>query len=281
MTLPAREAGAGTSTVLPAVASTACRARLDGPSSRGRLLGASHRAVWMSIDDDVIVLAAADGVRLPNGMALGVESTERPFEGMAPGDAAVVGEGMLHLPGLTARAARWWDPRPALAASTSAVVRERSAAARLRVDPVDDRGLGRALAGGDAPGVVAAAEALLGLGLGLTPQGDDVLAGALAALRLMGGALGRSRPGALVDEVAPAVLSAAAGHTTALSASLLRHACRGNVADPVAGFLHVLTGRGDLDTATETLLAVGHSSGASLAAGILCGAEAACGEETM
>jgi len=243
------------------------------------LLGASHRAVWLSTGGDVIVVSTSDGVRLPNGVALGVDSAKRPFAGLGSGDPAGVGGGVITLPGLVVRAVRWWNPRPALPCSDAASIRSRIAAVRLRLGPIDDRGLGPALANGDTAGITEVAVSLLGLGHGLTPQGDDLVAGAFASHRLIGIAVGSRDAGGTVDGVAAGVLAVAADRTTALSAALLRHACRGEVADPVGRFIRALAGRGDLDAATEALLAVGHSSGAALAAGILAGAEAACEEE--
>jgi hypothetical protein len=118
---------------------------------------------------------------------------------------------------------------------------------------------------------------LLGRGRGLTPEGDDLLAAALAAYRLVGEAVGGSG-GWLIDRVTDEIAIAAAERTTSLSASLVRHACAGNVADPVARLLAALTDRGDLEAAIGEVLGVGHSSGAALADGVLVGASAACGE---
>ena len=59
----------------------------------------------------------------------------------------------------------------------------------------------------------------------------------------------------------------------ALSAALLWHAARGECIDEVAALAAALNGRGDPDAAVERLLAVGHTSGAALAHGVLVAAE--------
>lgn len=73
--------------------------------------------------------------------------------------------------------------------------------------------------------------ALAGLGEGLTPAGDDILIGYTAGLVLF-----RHSP-----DVARHIAERAARRTTALSATLLRHAARGEVPEPV----HALVERGD------------------------------------
>ncbi|MGZ4199645.1 MAG: oxamate carbamoyltransferase subunit AllH family protein [Thermoleophilia bacterium] len=115
-----------------------------------------------------------------------------------------------------------------------------------------------ALAEGDA----TAACGLLGSGPGLTPAGDDVVAGALAALALME---------RLPLAAAAAVTAAAPSRTTALSASLLVAAARGQVVPEAARTLRALA-RGDDDETVgalaRRLFAVGATSGHDLALGL-------------
>ena len=113
---------------------------------------------------------------------------------------------------------------------------------------------------------------LLGRGPGLTPEGDDVLAGALAAIRTVGTALGCRLALSMLDDADDALADAAHQRTTTFSAALIRCAMRGEVAAPAAGFLRALTGRGDVDAHRRGLLGVGHTSGPALAAGIVLGA---------
>jgi hypothetical protein len=136
--------------------------------------------------------------------------------------------------------------------------------------------LGPAARVGDTATVLAVAERLLGLGLGSTPSGDDVLAGFVAAGTLLSSAV-TDAVGPGVDWFSPIgawLATRAWTRTTALSAALLGHAHRGQVAVPAAGFLHALTGRGDVADAVGRLSQVGHRSGVDLAVGMLLAARA-------
>jgi hypothetical protein len=109
-----------------------------------------------------------------------------------------------------------------------------------------------------APGVSATTVAsLVGRGDGLTPLGDDVVCGWLAAHRAAG---------VPTDDVDAAVRRLLP-RTTTLSASLLECALAGEVADPVAAYLRSLGTPGH-DAARAALEAFGHSSGLGLAHGL-------------
>src|SRR5260370_13795935 len=81
----------------------------------------------------------------------------------------------------------------------------------------------------------AAASLLVGSGPGLTPSGDDVLAGFL---------VGAAAFGLDVAALREAVADLAPGRTTALSAALLWHAVRGECIDEVAAGTAGLTRQG-------------------------------------
>jgi len=264
-----------------AAASSAVRPLLDGHPAPGRILGCSGAAAWIAVADEVVVVAASDAVRLPNGVALGIPSGRAPLGFDASALDCTVGGGGVLLPAVDVRVVRWWDPRPALPAVTPAEVLRSVAVLRDRVAGPPDPGLGRALAGRDPGAVLGAALTVVGRGDGLTPAGDDLVAGALAGYGLIGTALGDPETARLVGAVAGPLDRAARERTTSLSAALLRHACRGEVADPAAGMLRALAGRGDPAAACEALCAVGHSSGPALAAGLLIGAAAAAGREML
>jgi hypothetical protein len=103
---------------------------------------------------------------------------------------------------------------------------------------------------------------LVGAGPGLTPSGDDVLCGVLLGLRLLGRA--RSLP-RLWDAVAPRLPA-----TTTLSAALLVEAVQGFAVPPVIDLGQALA-EGDpvgVRAAAARVLAVGHTSGADLLAGL-------------
>jgi hypothetical protein len=98
---------------------------------------------------------------------------------------------------------------------------------------------------------------LVGWGEGLTPLGDDVLCGWLAAHR----AAGVATPA--VDDAVREALP----RTTTLSATLLECALAGEVADLAADYLRAL-GTPRAGAARAALTTLGHSSGAGLAHGI-------------
>lgn len=99
-------------------------------------------------------------------------------------------------------------------------------------------------------------EELAGRGEGLTPAGDDYLVGYAAALALLKGRRAEAR----------ALAEAAAARTTRLSATLLRHAARGELPEPA----HALLERWD----PGPLLGFGHSSGRWIFKGLAAGAAA-------
>jgi hypothetical protein len=92
--------------------------------------------------------------------------------------------------------------------------------------------------------------ALAGRGPGLTPAGDDLLAGYAAGLVLFAGR---------VDE-AQRIVESAVPRTTLLSATLLRHAARGELPEPA----HALLEDGD----PWPLLGFGHTSGRAILLGL-------------
>jgi hypothetical protein len=93
-------------------------------------------------------------------------------------------------------------------------------------------------------------ERLAGRGSGLTPSGDDILIGYVAGLALFHGDRATAR----------AIAAVARRRTTALSATLLRHAAEGELPEPA----HAALERGDV----APLLSWGHSSGRSLLVGL-------------
>ena len=122
-----------------------------------------------------------------------------------------------------------------------------------------------ALAGGDAARATGAAGRIAGLGPGLTPSGDDLLAGALAthAWAEAAGILEAREPLRL------AITEEAAARTTRLASQLIRAAAAGEVAAPPARILASVFARvGTFPPDLAPLLAVGATSGADMLAGI-------------
>ena len=126
-----------------------------------------------------------------------------------------------------------------------------------------------ALGAGDATGATQALTGLLGLGPGLTPSGDDVAMGLLAALVWQSGAA----PSPLVTAVVAAIRAAAPQRSTRLSARLLWHAGAGVLYAPAMDLGAALL-RGDaaaVPPAARPLFAIGGTSGVDLAVGLLAG----------
>lgn len=196
---------------------------------------ATGSALYLATGDpDVPALCVTgpDAVRVPCAVVV---------TAVPPPAPAVLGAGSLVIGALTIRVGRWWRPsRPARRPISPAVA-------------VHLAGLVRATRSIDP-------HSLLGRGQGLTPLGDDILAGALVTLRALGEDAAADRLAARVDALAP-------GRTTFVSAALLRHAGRGECVPQLAA---VLDSSGPaVGPAVEALLGVGHTSGTGLARGVL------------
>jgi hypothetical protein len=281
-----------TQVLRPASASRALRPLITGTAEPLQVVAAFPRAVYLARRGTpwLVAVVTSDGVAHPNAVRLSASSHLRPLAGIAPGTTGTIGEGGLRLGSLVGQVTRWWDPRPALPVVSPQVLAERlavlraepAAAAGLLADGAPAPGLtgpedaevaevAVRLRAADAEALVAAGLALLGRGPGLTPAGDDVLAGLLAGTALL-------VPGLALTVLVAGERLARLGlaRTTAISATLLRHAARGEVAEPVARVLRAMTGPHERPgPAVAGLLAVGSSSGADLLRGLLTAADLA------
>jgi hypothetical protein len=229
---------------LPGAAPTTRRRLLTGQPVAGRVVATFGTCAYADLGGQLVAVEAARGLRLPCSVLLGPAGTsDEVLAGLRPGDEAVAGAGSLRLGALTVRVARWWRPAA-------------------------PRGARPYVAAGHPPGRWdELARPLLGLGPGLTPAGDDLLAGLLVGLA--------GRPD-LRDPLADAVTRHAPGRTTWLSTELLRLAAEGLAAPPVVAVADALAGHGPdhaLAEALPDLLAMGHTSGATLARGLLLAAD--------
>jgi Protein of unknown function (DUF2877) len=268
----------------PVAASTLTRQLIAGPRRLGRVLGVFPSAVYVEFAteaaSELVAVETADGLRLPRAATLAAPSSTAPLRSVRAGDDAHVGEGGLEVGPLTFDVVRWWSPRRPRPVSTPAYDATRLNAVSLLLPPLppelEERlgSLTRALAAGERTDVQDATTALLGLGVGLTPQGDDVLAGLLVTLVAAPVTL------PLASRLGDAV-NRAASRTTTLSAALLRDAAGGFAVPAVVDLVDVLheadhagaaTTHGPLADVVVRLLAVGHTSGAALAQGALAAA---------
>jgi Protein of unknown function (DUF2877) len=159
----------------------------------------------IAFDRYVISLTPPGGAKMPNGIEVEVEATA--------GQRAEIGNGRLILDRSAITPGHVWDPVPRVG-----------------------------LAAGPAQAATGLLD-LVGCGPGLTPAGDDLLAGYIAGLVLFH----------RMQRTAQRLAAQAAPLTTGLSSTLLFHASRGEVPEPVHSFL----AQGD----AAPLLGFGHSSG--------------------
>lgn len=268
------------STTIRSVSIPAARA-LQGHAERVRPLGHFDRVINVVIDDAIIAIATASvgngpfhvvvdtlPPRLPTGCSLWHE-----------GAAIRIGPWSLQMEPDTVV----WNPRPAwcdidLRSDLFDRLRKWVGATMLRrrdgppsvalttsklitaVDTVEE-----ALKSGSADLLSRASGALAGLGPGLTPSGDDILAGVLIAMW----AAGSARKAV----VAEALLSGATARTTQLSLAFLKAAASGYVDERWHRLLASLSGSpaDDLDAAVDRILDFGASSGLDMLYGFVRG----------
>ena len=213
----------------------------------------------------MVALLAHDAVRLPCALVLPTTAAELPLTSIADGSCdAVIGDNCLAWTGpagtVVVRSVREWAPARVRAGGISA----RSLAVLFDALPAPAAlGIDGALLTLLRTEPAAAVAGLLGLGPGLTPAGDDVVAGFLLGARALGlaatAARARAAVAAMVDD-----------RTTALSAELLWHAARGECVDELAAVVADPSA-----PALSALLRVGHTSGAALATGLAAAASTA------
>src|SRR3954463_7330175 len=273
---PARAA-----TAVPASASTGVAELLRGPLRPARVLMSLPAAVYLSVTtergNDVVSVLTSDAARLPLGCVLFRPSNGRLLVALPPGAPAEVGGGGVVVGGPPVSAAAWWNPRPRLPHPRPALLPEgvrqlRNAlygegvphsAFTLPGLPTGPGGPLAALRGAvrraDLDAARRTAVRLIGLGPGLTPAGDDVMAGTMAGLVLLG------HPAA--ERFAAGVYSLAAGRPPALARGRPRHAAAGRVSGEYAAVLHGLVGERPLGPAIAGLPGAGSTSGPAIGAG--------------
>ncbi|MEI4270845.1 DUF2877 domain-containing protein [Klenkia sp. LSe6-5] len=266
---------------VPAAASTGVAELLRGPARPATVLLSVPAAVYLAVPTpqgvDVVGVLTADAARLPLGLVLSRPANGRPLVSVPSGAPGTVGGGRVSVGDLSVSAAAWWDPRPRLPGTRPALLPEgvRTLRTVLYGDgphssftlpgfPGGPSGPLAALRGAvrraDLDAALRTATRLVGLGPGLTPAGDDVLAGCVAGLVLLG------HPAA--ERFGAGVHALAAGRTTELSRALLKHAAAGRVSGEFAAVVRALVGQGDLDAALATLLATGSTSGRAMTLGL-------------
>ncbi len=231
---------------------------LAGPVRSVPVVHRGSDAVYLDVDGSALGVLSSAATAVPCGLR-----TTLPVLGGIGTDAdrALVGAGRVRFTADEFEVTRIID------ASVPRLPAEAVAAAAAALPPVADPLVAhvRAELSPDALGLLAvgdpgAVPALLGRGSGLTPVGDDVLAGWIAAT---------VAAGLTASPVAAAVQQQARVATTRLSATLLDCAVRGDVLPQFRRLLLELTRPHPraLASAVDRLARVGHTSGAGLVLG--------------
>lgn len=111
---------------------------------------------------------------------------------------------------------------------------------------------------------------LSGLGIGLTPSGDDLLTGLVAAFKILGSKTNNS---SYYSQIADLVLMSSTGKTNAIAYQMLLSATRQEIMSGLANYISALvsTEPFPIKTATHQLFSYGHSSGSELGLGAFIG----------
>jgi len=209
------------------------------------------------------------GLLMPNGLLLGAGAGEFPFAELRAGMPVVLGAGWLVLDAVACALdftdCPRWSPRIQRPAELDAELVRANGRWLTQLCQSEDLSGMPELAGIADEAILGLAERLCGRGPGLTPGGDDFLAGWMAAGWLLTG----PQPDFLAT--CQQVCQLARQRTHVLSQCWLEYAAAGDVALPVSTLLEALTipDRGRLEHAARVLLALGATSGFDLLQGIL------------
>jgi uncharacterized protein DUF2877 len=126
-----------------------------------------------------------------------------------------------------------------------------------------------ALLAGEIEAAEKASVALIGLGIGLTPSGDDFLVGLLAGLE--------ATDNGMREPLARAIGREAPGRTTAFGADVLEHACRGEFSQRLHDVLIAMASKdaAGLERAICRATAYGATSGADTLMGLFAALDVA------
>ena len=245
---------------------------------RSRFIGGGAREVLRAGDLGEVIawFPKACYASFPAGLLMLVGEGVHPgplylgLDGEVPripiGDPVAVGADRVSVGGVEVRVGdrtwRGWTPRPEQMEAGAAAAAEASdeGGQRSLLDPGARAAAAEALGSGD---LEAAARALEGRGPGLTPSGDDALAGILFARRLLEGPSSEER-------LVPIASSAS---TSPIARGFTHWAARGQALAP-AHRLVAAAVRGDAGSAraaARALALVGESSGADFCVGLELG----------
>ncbi len=248
-------------------------------AARGRVVVSTTAAAYALLGDTLVALRDSRSAQPATRTASSVLAPVGP-EAWLPGAEVRIDHGMVQSTVVTVDL----DPAPVWQPPDAAAVVDLPAAADRLARLVDAphrqhdlaphiERLTRAIAGGTPADVDAALRALIGRGPGLTPSGDDVVTGLLAAAQRTGN---RS----IVERLAPTV-DALQHRTTIVSGHQLAAACRGTFAEPVLALVDALVAADPADApalarcaaALRALHGVGATTGTDTVAGVAAGIE--------
>lgn len=239
---------------------------IRGPLRAAVRLAAFPSAVYLRLSTgEPIALLCRDAVRMPFGLVLATSSAELALDRLR--GPVLAGASEVRIGQWSVRVSRLLSATApvGLAPDPAAVEYACGRLSRLHLAVPD-------LAGLDVmprlpemnPLEFVHARRILGVGPGLTPSGDDFLAGLL---------VGAWSFGLTADTLRAEVRTHATSLTTEVSAALLRSACRGESIPELTALLLSLSGRAtEVDDAFAALVKVGHTSGQALAAGVITAA---------
>ncbi|MDQ6644307.1 MAG: DUF2877 domain-containing protein [Chloroflexota bacterium] len=271
-----------------------------GKAQRGMIHSAFDAAANIVFPGDLVLsLNAANSPRMPNGLELSSISGTFPFTALRPGMPVIFGAQRILIEAancsLDLSHCTLWDPhisRPAQLDRDSVVKNGNWLAGYLAASSLSSRHsqgessdsasfFADALKGCRPPSfaalesdykidVLPMASRLCGRGPGLTPTGDDILAGWMAINWLLYG------PQPRLLEAFQHIMTVARRQTHLLSRCWLDYAAEGNVAQPLKALLETISSANEtmLITATRAVSAMGATSGYDLLQGILLGLQA-------
>jgi hypothetical protein len=257
-----------------------------------------HRAaIYLDLPEpgDLLVVAIEDVGGVPGGLLVDRVTDLRRI-GVRPGMTFLPTAAGWAIPaagvGIDASRAITWSaalPPAAMLDPTPKLEQTAAVARRLASDSAPHGGLARTqpcdawqvrawtlideqrqtLVAGDVVAALGPTVDLIGLGVGLTPSGDDYLVGLLAGFAAMDDPVGIELGGAIAEH--------ASVRTTAIGASAIAHAARGAFAERLHDVLIALAGGrfADLATSIDRSTAYGATSGSDTLVGLFEGIEMA------
>jgi hypothetical protein len=235
---------------------------LPGSRLRARVEHAYRAALYVrdEVSGGRVIVAIEDVGGQPGGILVAGETDLRGVRGAVIVDLSTASAWSPRLPA----AARISTPRGLDLSHADAAGDLWASAAVPRITA-----LRSALLAGEVDAAEKASVALIGLGIGLTPSGDDFLVGLLAGLEATGDEMR--------ETLAAAIAAVAPGRTTTFGAALLEHACRGEFSQRLHDVLIATAARdaAGLRRAIARATAYGATSGADTLAGVSLALEVA------